>query len=374
MQLQLTQWCRPIAIAALAWMSIPATAADHYGLSPQSITLSSAGPLAFGPDGILFVGDPKAATVYAIDTKPSRPQAAAGSSQPNYDISDVGKAIASLASTTADAVQIADMAIDHEAGTLFLSVTVGDAAKLVTVNRQNEPQWVNLDKANSDSIQLQNPPEDQVTGEGRRASNKRLESITDLAYAEGSVLVSGLSGTSPLASVQAFEFPFREAASTVANIEIYHAAHGRAEDYAAIRAFIPININGKPSLLAGFTCTPLVQFSLDSLQTGSKVRGNTIAELGNRNRPLDMIVYEKGDNTYLLVTNSARGVMKIDTADVAGQSELTQPVRDGGTAGLPFEKVDSLRNVVQLAKLDNDRGVALLDNEGRLELTTIPLP
>lgn len=373
MQLQLTQWCRPIAVAALAWMTLPATAADPYGLAPQSITLASAGPLAFGPDGILFVGDPKAATVYAIDTKPSRPQSAADAAQPDYELADVRKAIATLASVPADTVQVADMAIDHEAGTLFLSVAIGDDAKLVTINRQNQPQLVNLDKASASAVQLKNPPEDKVTGDGRRASNKRLESITDLAYAEGSVLVSGLSGTSSLSSVQAFDFPFRDS-STLSNIEIYHAAHGRAEDNAAIRAFIPININGKPSLLAGFTCTPLVQFSLDSLQSGTKVRGNTIAELGNRNRPLDMIVYEQDEHTYLLVTNSARGVMKIDTADVAGQSELTQPVRDGGTAGLPFEKVDSLRDVVQLAKLDNQRGVALLDKDGSLQLTTIKLP
>lgn len=373
MQLQLTQWCRPAVFAALAWVTAPAMAADHYGLSPQSITLSSAGPLAFGPDGVLFVGDPKAATVYAIDTKPSRPQTTVDTSQLAYNISDVRQAIAALASAPADSVQIADMAIDHETGTLILSVSIGEKAKLVTLSRENEPQWVNLDKVSAASIELQNPPEDKVVGDGRRASNKRLESITDLAYADGSVLVSGLSGSSPLASIQAFDFPFRDS-GTLANIEIYHAAHGRAEDYAAIRAFIPININGKPSLLAGFTCTPLVQFSLDSLQSAPKVRGNTIAELGNRNRPLDMIVYEKGDHTYLLVTNSARGVMKIDTADVAGQSELTQPVRDGGTAGLPFEKVDSLRNVAQLAKLDNQRGVALLEEEGALKLATVELP
>ncbi len=373
MQLQLTQWYRPVALAALAWTTVPAMAADHYGLSPQSIKLSSAGPLAFGPDGILFVGDPKAATVYAIDTKPARSPVNADASPVGYDIADVRAAIAAVSSAEADAVKVTDMAIDHEAGRLYLSVTIGDDAKLVTFNRQNEPQLVNLEKANASSVKLQNPPEDKVTGEGRRASNKRLESITDLAYAEGSVLVSGLSGQSPLSSVQAFEFPFRDS-GTLANLEIYHGAHGRAEDYAAIRAFIPININGKPSLLAGFTCTPLVQFSLDSLQTGSKVRGTTIAELGNQNRPLDMIVYEKNDQTYLLVTNSARGVMKIDTADVAGQSEITEPVAGGGTAGLPFEKIDSLRNVVQLAKLDNQHGVAMIDNDGRLQLITIELP
>ena len=41
---------------------------DTWGLKPGSVELKSAGPLAFGPDGILFVGDPTSATVYAVST------------------------------------------------------------------------------------------------------------------------------------------------------------------------------------------------------------------------------------------------------------------------------------------------------------------
>jgi hypothetical protein len=36
--------------------------------------------------------------------------------------------------------------------------------------------------------------------------------------------------------------------------------------------------------------------------------GTTIAELGNRNRPTDMIVYRKGGKDYLLIANTSRGV------------------------------------------------------------------
>jgi len=42
-----------------------------------------------------------------------------------------------------------------------------------------------------------------------------------------------------------------------------------------------------------YTCTPLVQFAIPDLKPGAKVKGKTIAELGNRNRPLDMIDYQK---------------------------------------------------------------------------------
>lgn len=356
-----------LVVSSNAW------SANHYGLEEKSILLTSAGPLAFGPDGILFVSDPKSATIYAIDTKSHRPEKA-DLEKATYQLEDVQGALASLANGNAGDVAVADIAVDPEAGTLLMSVTLASRPGLAVVGLDGKANLIKLDKVLASEIELPNAPPDKVTGEGRRASNKRMESITDLAFSEGRLIVSGLAGENPLSTVRAIGFPF-QAPGSEAQIEIFHAAHGRNEDYAAIRAFIPINIDGKPSLLAGFTCTPLVRFSLDSLQKGDKVRGTTVAELGNQNRPLDMIVYERDGKTFLLVTNTARGVMKIDTADVAGQDELTEPVKGGGTAGVPFSKVESMTGILQLAKLGETHGVILRETEEkRLSLATIELP
>lgn len=356
-----------LVVSGNAW------SANHYGLEEKSIVLTSAGPLAFGPDGILFVSDPKSATIYAIDTKLHRPEKA-DIEKATYQLEDVQGALASLANGNAGDVAVADIAVDPEAGTLLMSVTLASRPGLAVVGLDGKANLIKLDKVLASAIELPNAPPDKVTGEGRRASNKRMESITDLAFSEGRLIVSGLAGENPLSTVRAIGFPF-QAPGSEAQIEIFHAAHGRNEDYAAVRAFVPINIDGKPSLLAGFTCTPLVRFSLDSLQKGDKVRGTTVAELGNQNRPLDMVVYERDGKTFLLVTNTARGVMKIDTADVAGQDELTEPVKGGGTAGVPFSKVESMTGILQLAKLGETRGVILRETEGkRLSLATIELP
>jgi hypothetical protein len=107
---------------------------------------------------------------------------------------------------------------------------------------------------------------------------------------------------------------------------------------------------------------------------GQKVRGTTIAELGNRNRPLDMIVYEKDGSRFLLVANSARGIMKIPTDRVADQESLDAPVRGGGTAGLDYETVEGLSGVVQLDRLDDSTGVILVQSDNGMNLTTIALP
>jgi hypothetical protein len=107
-----------------------------------------------------------------------------------------------------------------------------------------------------------------------------------------------------------------------------------------------------------------------SLKAGEKIRGKTVAELGNRNQPLDMIVYEKDGKQYLLLANSARGVMKISTDTIDKQPALTEPVTGGGKAGLPYETVENLKDVVQLDKLGNANALVLAG--GKLE--AVPLP
>ena len=77
---------------------------------------------------------------------------------------------------------------------------------------------------------------------------------------------------------------------------------------------MPYKVNGETNLIAGYLCTPLVKFPVNSLKPGEKVLGTTIAELGNRNRPLDMILYKKDGKEFLLMSNNSRGVMKIPTA------------------------------------------------------------
>ena len=159
---------------------------------------------------------------------------------------------------------------------------------------------------------------------------------------ENKVLVSGLSSATSPSTVRELNFPFADSDKGI-GVEIYHAAHGKSEDYAAMRTFVPIMIDGEPSILAAYVCTPLVKIPLKELEaSGEKVKGTTVAELGNMNRPLDMIAYQKEGADYLLLSNSARGVMKITTAGLKENKGLTEPGKGGGTAGQTFEAVASM--------------------------------
>ncbi|MEM0926784.1 MAG: hypothetical protein AAGJ83_12160, partial [Planctomycetota bacterium] len=75
-----------------------------------------------------------------------------------------------------------------------------------------------------------------------------------------------------------------------------------------------------------------------------------------------------------LMSNSARGTMKISTAGIAEREGLDTRVENGGTAGQPFEQVESLSGIQQMDKLDDLRAVAVMNVDGKLSLRTIELP
>ena len=49
-------------------------------------------------------------------------------------------------------------------------------------------------------------------------------------------------------------------------------------------------INGQSTLLASYTCTPLVTIPTTEIKAGATIKGKTIAELGYGNTPIDMLV------------------------------------------------------------------------------------
>ena len=127
-----------------------------------------------------------------------------------------------------------------------------------------------------------------------------------------------------------------------------------------------------PHLVAAYLCTPLVKFPVASLQAGAKVVGTTIAELGNRNRPIDMIVYKKDGQDYILMSNNVRGVMKVPTSPFAKAAPISSKVPD--TGGVPFETIASMKGVQQLDLLDSSRAMLLVQSDSGLDLQSVALP
>lgn len=360
-----------LALALLAG----AVSAAHWtaGMTEGKVALKSAGPITFGPDGILFVADTKAAAIIAIASGDTQAGAAK-----TFKIEGINQKIAALLGTAADQILIDDLAVNPVSHAAYLAVTRGRGAGatpvLVRVKGDGQPEVVSLDKLKYSRAELPDAPVEGVQGEGKKQSNPRQESITDLAFFQDRLLVAGLSNEEFSSALRAIPFPFQKVANGT-SVEIYHGAHGKFETRSPIRTFVPFMVGNEPQLLAAYTCTPLVQFPLSDIKPAAKIKGKTIAELGNRNRPLDMIVYHKDGKDWLLLANNSRGVMKIATDHIAGADAITAPVGGGGTQGLKYETIESWKGIEQLDKLDDAHALVLRRGEaGALHLESLPLP
>jgi hypothetical protein len=355
------------ALAALAVALGQARAADTDltdSLKSGSVELKSAGPLAFGPQGILFVGDPQAAAIYAIDTG----DRTAPESRERPKVEGIDDKAASLLGTEAREVQIKDLAVNPISGNTYLSVARGRgpnaAAVILRLSRAGKLSEFPLKEVKSARATIPN------------ASDKnRQEAITHLAYLKGRLFVAGLSNEEWASRLRSIPFPFAKS-NEGTGIRIFHGAHGRFETASPVRVFTTYKIGDEDHLLAAYTCTPLVKMPVSSLKPGEKVVGTTVAELGNRNRPLSMIVYQKGGKDYVLMANSSRGMMKIKLEGVDKIEGITKPVRGGtGTAGLTYETIKDMKGVQKLDAFDKDHAVVLTRGEGgKLNLETVELP
>lgn len=356
------------SLLVLCGLAATGHAANKWGLKEGSPELKSAGHLAFGPEGILFIGDAKGAQIVAIDTGDAKGEPA----KAKYDVANLNEALS--AAVGGSKVTVNDLVVNPASGNLYLSVSKGDNQPgLIKIESSGKATEVSLTKTEFQKLALPNPPEDKVTGEGPRARNRRNEAITDLAYANGKLLVTGMTADATPSNVREITFPFAEADQGTA-VEIFHGAHGKLEENAAIRAFIPLTIDGQPSVLAGFTCTPLVRFAVNDLGSnkGKKVRGTTVAELGNRNQPLDIVLYEKGGDRFLLISNTARGVMKVSTKDIGRKDGINERVAD--KAGQTYDTIKELEGTVQLDKLSDTQAVVVIKTGDALALKTVTLP
>jgi hypothetical protein len=360
-------WNRIVCLSAAAALLVgqaawAASLTD--GMSKGTPALESAGPVTFAPQGILLVGDTQAAKVFAIATgdKPG------GTPSQDFKVEKLNEKIASLLGTTAKGILINDMAVNPETGNTFLTISrgTGPDAKpvIVRVQTSGKIEEFPLKDVMFSQAEIPSAPD--------KKAKTRQEVTTDLQFVDGKVIVAGLSNEEFASKLRVIPFPF-VSADKGTSVEIFHGAHGRVETNAPVRTLAVFDIGGQPNVLAAYTCTPLVKFPLSDLQPGAKVKGTTVAELGNRNKPLDMIVYKKDGKDYLLIANSARGVMKVNVETIDKTQGITNHIN--GTAGLPYDTIASLKGIMQLDKLDKDHALVLVQSdEGSMNLQSVQLP
>ena len=105
-----------------------------------------------------------------------------------------------------------------------------------------------------------------------------------MAVHANKLYVAGLSNRVFASTLRVYDLPFsgRTQATTV---EMYHPVHNQIETRAPIRTMVILPVAGVPTLLAAYTCTPLVAIPLSDLKDGAHIAAKTIAELGWGSEP-----------------------------------------------------------------------------------------
>ena len=350
---------------------------SEYGLRAGTADIGSAGPIAFGPDGILFLADNAAAKVFAVDV--ADPGPAAGPEP--FDLENVDVRVASFLGCEPGDIVIRDLAVHPVSHNVYLSVQRGrgDAAQpvLLRIDRlDGSITDVPLDDVPVAEVAMDDAPaedDDRLDttlplgdeGEEIRVGDRtirilrqpiRTSTVTDMAYVDGMLLVAGLSNEEFTSRLRRVPFPFSDEV-TGSSLEIFHVSHGKWETAAPIRTFVPYD--GGASILASYTCTPVVHFPLADLKDGAKAVGRTVAELGAVNQPLDMVSFIQDGQEYLLVANSAHGLVKIACRDIDDQPPLTEPQQP---IGVP-RQTKGLHGIRRLANLGDSHVLVLQSDD-----------
>ncbi len=370
-------FCAAVTLA-ITVATVSKSATTTLNLPMGKVQLTSAGPLAFGPDGILFVGDSMGARIVAIDTQDTK------ASSGKINVEGVDAKIAALVGVTPDQIVINDVKVNPISRNVYLSASRGrgpDAAALIArVDTAGKVSVLSLDNASSESISLVDAPEANANAR----TSPRMQTITDMNYVNGNVMVAGLSNEEWNSALRSIPFPFKSAEKG-ATLQIWHSSHGRFETQAPIRTFVPYSISGQQYVLAAYTCTPLVKIPVSELKPGAQVKGAEIADLGAGNQPLDMVPYKKGGHDYILIANTSFGVVKLKADKLESYPVIASPERTD-VAGVPYDTVSDLKNVYHLAQLDASNVLVMTGQPGSgpawnpgppvgpINLTTVALP
>lgn len=298
------------------------TASDVVNL--DKFKISGATVLAFGPDNILFIGNSQEAKIHAVKTVATALPDPIPFNMESFDIT-----LSKKLGIQPREVIVNDMKIHPLSQEAYVAIKLGhqpEAKSVIAIvpPMGNDIQFLAINTSNSTSVSIKNPASAELMfWEETPAS---ALTITDIDYHAGFVYVAGLTNSEFASTLRKIKYPFDETQEDVKSIEIYHAVHTQNETRAPIRTMAFEELDGVPTLLASYTCTPLVTIPIAEIKGGAAIKGKTIAELGYGNTPIDMLTvmtqsFDGSISKNLLVTNKNRGGTMIPFESVVAGSK-----------------------------------------------------
>lgn len=298
--------------------------------------LRFAGALEFADDGTLFVGDNYGGAIFAF----AMPDKTAPAQIVPVNIGDIDVKIADALGVPSSALAINDMAVHPVSAEIFVSVTrIGNfesAPALIKISQDAGIEIVDLSTLPFQKKALAHYPDQETTfrprGVGRNPplvrdlakGDIKLSSlaIMDMEFHAGELFVSGVAFDNFLSTLRRMPYPFTDEQSA-AHVEMYHISHDQFETRAPIRAMSIQTIDGAPTLVAAYTCSPIVLIGLDEIVDGAKIAARTVMDYGN-GQPLDMLSYQLNGEEALFVTSNSRSPHVIPVASLNGATSYTK--------------------------------------------------
>ncbi|MGV7210430.1 hypothetical protein ACLB1G_21560 [Oxalobacteraceae bacterium A2-2] len=336
--------------------------------------MQSASKLSFGEANTLFVADWKGARIYAL----ALPAPASPAGKP-FNLSDVQGPIAKALGVAPAALRFEDLAVQPGSELAYVALTVRDAKgrgkpAIVSIDAAGKVRRLDVGKAAS-SVTITDAPSADVSF--WRDLPQQTLTVTDMRYYQNKLYVAGLSNRSFASTLRVYDYPFN-GKSSATTVEMYHPVHNQVETRAPIRSMAVMDIGGEPTLVAAYTCTPLVTIPLKDLKDGAHIVARTVGELGWGSAPNGLVSFKVGDADYALLVNSSRSADLLSAADLAAAAAapgLDRPIKwpDQPYLGVkatmaPMSavmRIDNLNPQLLLALRRSDAG-------GEMQLVSIP--
>ncbi len=279
-----------VAFAVALLVGAPVHAAAQVGTP----AVKSIEAIAFGPDGLLLIGDGKGAQVIAVETGDTKM-----SEWTVKEIVDIKGQLAGRLGTMGKGIEIKKLAVNPASRKAYIAVRKLDGKNDIILTVAGDGKIGEFALENVKHAVYALPTEEKAP----------LLRITDLTWTDGRILVAGEAKATFGSKI----FTITTTGSAACfSTETYHVAHGKWETRAPLQTVIPYEANGKKYVVGAFTCTPIVKYPLEDMTAGAQVKGTSVIELGYGNTPRDMFIYEKDGKGYILLSVVRLGFAKND--------------------------------------------------------------
>jgi hypothetical protein len=336
--------------------------------------IQSASKISFGDANTLFVADWKGARIFALPL----PAPATPAGKP-FNLKDVQAPIAKALGVAPTALRFEDLAVQPGSELAYVALTVRGAKgpgkpAIVSIDAAGKVRGLDLSKS-SGSAAITDAPSADVSF--WRDLPEQTLTVTDMRFYQNKLYVAGLSNQSFASTLRVYDYPFNGKASAT-TVEMYHPVHNQIETRAPIRSMTVMSIGGEPTLVAAYTCTPLVTIPLKDLKDGAHITARTVGELGWGSAPNGLVSFKVGDAEYALLVNSSRSADLLSATDLASAAAapgLSTPIEWPAKPYLGVKatmtpmsavmRIDNLNPQLLLALRRSDAG-------GEMQLVSIP--